>query len=449
MVFKDFQLRQFNPAQILVMGFGFVILVGTILLSMPFASADSHSVGILNALFTSTSAVCVTGLVVVDTGTHWTMFGKAVILTLIQIGGLGFMTTATLGALIIGRKITLKNRIIMQEALNHFNISGVVRLTKYIILLTFSVEALGAVALSTVFIPMHGLAKGIFYSVFHSVSAFCNAGFDVVGGGRSLTPFVTNPTVNFTVMTLIIVGGIGFTVILDLLKVRRFKKLSLHSKFVLTMTAILLVSGFFIFLFLEYDNPATLGELSFGGKLMAAAFQSVTPRTAGFNTIDLASMEQSSKFMTNLFMFIGGSPGSTAGGIKTTTIGLVFLIIYSVIRGKTDVEIFRRRVNKDALNRAITVFGVGITIVIMVTALLTITEVDKDFMDIFFEAVSAFGTVGLSLGITSSLTSLGKLVIIGAMFAGRVGPLTIIIALASRQKYKALLRYPEDKISIG
>ncbi len=339
--------KQLNPAQILVLGFAFIIVLGALILTTPFVTNSGESIGFLKALFTATSAVCVTGLVVVDTGTFWNMGGQIVILILIQIGGLGIMTMATSVALIIGRKISLRSRLIMQEALNQFTLSGVVKLTKYIILMTLFIEGVGAALLATKFVPIYGLEKGIFYGIFHSISAFCNAGFDIMGGGRSLTQYVDNLSVNIIIMSLIILGGLGFTVIMDVVKVKKFKKFSLHSKIVLIMTAALLSIGFVFFFLVEFNNPETLGELSLKGKLTGAMFQSVTTRTAGFNTIDLSQMHDSSKLLSILLMFIGGSPGSTAGGMKTTTVALVVLVVLSVIKGRDDVEFARRRISKD------------------------------------------------------------------------------------------------------
>lgn len=441
--------KQLNPAQILVLGFALIILIGAILLSTPFVTQTGESTGFLKALFTSTSAVCVTGLVVVDTGTHWNMFGQIVILSLIQIGGLGIMTMATSVALIIGRKISLRSRLIMQEALNQFTIQGVVKLTKYILFTTFIIEGIGAFLLAMNFIPEYGVPKGIFFGIFHSISAFCNAGFDIIGGGRSLTQYTENLSVNFIIMSLIILGGLGFTVIIDLLKNRSYKKLTLHSKIVVMMTCVLILVGFVLFFALEFNNPATLQNLSLKGKFSAAMFQSVTTRTAGFNTIDLSQMYDSSKLLTVVLMFIGGSPGSTAGGMKTTTIALIVLLIISVVKGRQDVIFSKRRISFDNVNRALTVVGIGTSLGFIIVFLLSITEKGTSFITLLFEAISALGTVGLSLGYTSSLSPLGQVIIILTMFAGRVGALTIVFALAAKIDNKALIRYPEAKVSVG
>jgi len=443
--------KEMNPGQVLVLGFASVILMGAILLNLPIATQSGQSIGFINAIFTATSAVCVTGLVVVDTGTYWTVFGKAVILLLIQIGGLGFMTMATSMAFIIGKRISLRSRIIMQEALNTFTISGIVRLTKYIIYTTFTIEAIGALLLSFKFIPAYGFKTGIFYSIFHSISAFCNAGFDIIGNGRSLTPFVGDPLVNISIMMLIIIGGIGFTVIIDVfqLATKKVRTLSLHSKFVLVVSGILLLSAFILIFIFEFSNADTIGNLSFGDKILASMFHAVTPRTAGFNTLPMDKLTMPTKFLTIIHMFVGGSPGSTAGGVKTTTVGLVILLVVSVITGKEDIEFSRRRVQTATVMRALAILGIGLLIVITVTLFLSFTEHGMTFMDLFFESVSAFATVGLSLGITSKLSLAGKIIITITMFFGRLGPLTIAMALARRQVKKPLYRYPEGRITVG
>lgn len=439
-----------KPAQVLVLGFAGTILLGTILLMLPISTANGQATSFINSLFTATSAVCVTGLVVVDTGTYWSVFGKTVILLLIQIGGLGFMTMATSIAIILGKKISLRNRLIMQEALNQFSISGVIRLTQYIILTTLGIELVGALLLSIRFIPQFGLKNGFYYAVFHSVSAFCNAGFDIMGNGVSLTKYVSDPLVSIVIMFLIVLGGLGFSVIVDIGRTQSVRKLSLHSKLVISMTFILIVIGFTTVMLFEVKNPDTLGQLDWGGKILAALFHSITPRTAGFNTLNMTQLTLPTLLLTILFMFIGGSPGSTAGGIKTTTFGLIFLKVRSVILGVDDVEFAHRRISKDTINRALAVFFIASFVVITVTAALAITEKDASLEYVLFEAMSAFGTVGLSLGLTPSLSLAGKIVVSAAMFFGRLGPLTIVLALSNRDLSKRkLIRYPEGKIIVG
>ncbi|SHH24253.1 TrkH family potassium uptake protein [Tepidibacter thalassicus] len=440
--------NRLSPAQFMVLGFAIIILLGALFLNLPIASQNGESVGFINALFTSTSAVCVTGLVVVDTGTHWTVFGKTIIIILIQVGGLGFMSMATLFSILIGKKICLHQRLLIQEALNQYDLSGLVRLTRHILVGTFIIEGIGAIILSMVFIPKMGFLKGLGYGVFHAISAFCNAGFDLMGNFSSLTSYTENIVVNIVIMALIILGGLGFTVIFDIIKKRNFSKLTLHSKIVIFMTSFLILIGFILFFAIEYDNPKTLGNLSFKGKIIASMFQSVTTRTAGFNTIDLAAMKDSSKFLTIILMFIGGSPASTAGGIKTATLGVLILAVIAFIKGKEDVEAFGRRISYSVVNKSLGVVAIGLSIVVFVVMSLSLTEVKFDFLDTLFEAVSAFGTVGLSLAGTPNLSLIGRILIALSMFAGRVGALTILFALSNR-KQKNLVRYPEDKVIVG
>jgi trk system potassium uptake protein TrkH len=437
----------FKPTQILAFGFAMLILIGAVLLNLPIASRDGQSIGFINALFTATSAVCVTGLVVADTYTQFNIFGQLMILILIQFGGLGIMTMAMTVFLLLGKRITLRERLVMKEALNQFSISGLVKLTRYILLTTIFFEGIGAIILSFRFVKTYGLLKGVYYGVFHAISAFNNAGFDLVGNYRSLTPFVQDPLVNFVIMGLIIFGGLGFSVIFDIFTVKNFKKLTLHSKVVITATTILLVAGMLVYLALEYSNPKTLGNLPLSSKILVSAFQSVTPRTAGFNTIDISELTTASKYFTILLMFIGASPGSTGGGIKTATFAAIIMMIYTVIASKEDVEIYEKRIPLDNVFKAVAMTVISILIVFISSFLLTITE-DIDFLTLIFEVVSAFGTVGLSLGITRKLTVFGKIIIILTMFIGRVGPLTLAFAIGSRQK-KAHLKYPEEKILVG
>ncbi len=442
------KLIKLNTAEILVLGFAGLILLGSILLTLPIASQNGESVGFVNALFTAASAVAVTGLVVVDTLTHWTTFGHVVILVLIQIGGLGIITMGTLFALVLGRKINFRERVIMQEAMNKITVSGVVRLAKYVLIMTFLFEGIGAVILATRFVPIYGLGKGIWLSVFHSISAFCNAGFDLIGNFQSLTPFVSDPVVSIVVALLIILGGIGFVVILELMEKKSFKKLSLHSKMTLSITGFLLLLGFIIVLALEFDNPETMGNLGFGGKLLSGFFHSVTPRTAGFNTLPMDKLMMGTIVMTIVFMFIGGSSAGTAGGVKVTTLGVILATITSVIKGKQDTESFKRKLPRDLVNRSLTIITLSIGLVILVTFVLSVTE-DATFKETFFEAVSAFGTVGLSLGITTELSTIGKIVITLTMFFGRVGPLTVFMALAERRQASSAIAYPDEEIMIG
>lgn len=432
------------PAQIIVLGFLGIILIGAFLLMLPVSSAEGEATDFIDAVFTSTSAVCVTGLVVLDTGTYWSGFGKFVILSLIQIGGLGFMTITTFGAIIVGKKIGIKNRILMKESLGQENIQGIVNLTKNIFLGTIVIELIGAFLLSTQFVPIFGPKDGIIKSIFHAISAFCNAGFDLMGNFSSLTAFYSNPIVNITIMMLIVSGGLGFTVIFDFIRNRKFKKLSLHSKLALSMTVFLIIFGTIIIYWLEHANLETIGNMSELNKLQVSAFHSVSPRTAGFNTIDLAKLTDSTKFFILILMFIGGSPASTAGGVKTTTIAVLILTMVAFVRNK-DVEAYGRRINYSVVNKAMTIMVIAFFIIISGAMMISIWNPELEFMDILFEVVSAFGTVGLTLGITTKLTGFSKLVLVLIMFAGRVGALTIVMALAGRDK-KIDYQLPEGTV---
>ncbi len=443
-------IKRLKPVQILAVGFLTVILIGAILLTLPISSASGESTPFLSSLFTSTSAVCVTGLVVVDTGTYWSIFGQIVIMLLIQIGGLGFMSFATLTAFLLGRRITLRERLVMQEALNSFSIQGLVKLAKYTLIGTFTIEGIGAILLSTRFIPDYGFLKGIYFGIFHAVSAYCNAGFDLIGGFRNMMPYQESIIVNVTIMSLIVIGGIGFTVQSELYMNRDLKKLSLHTKIVLITTAALILGGALFFFLLEYNNPNTLKPLSPNGKVLASFFASVTPRTAGFNTIDTTQMTMPSKLVTILLMYIGASPGSTGGGIKTTTFAILFFTVISVIKGREDTEVFGRRIPKELIYRALSLVAISLTIIIVDILILSMTEQGAQLIEIVYETVSAFGTVGLSLNFSSRLTSIGRIIIISTMYIGRVGPLTLALAFAQKQlKNGSSIKYPEEKVLIG
>lgn len=434
-----------NPPRVLVLGFLALILMGGILLSIPQATASGNNTSFLDALFTSASASCVTGLVVLNTADHWSIFGQVIILLLIQAGGLGIMTMATIVSLIAGKKISLKERLIIKEQMNQETLSGLVKLIRYVIFLTFAIEALGAVFLSFSFIPIYGIKKGIWFSVFHSISAFCNAGFDITGD--SLMSFTNSYLTITTISLLIIIGGIGFAVILDIAKNRRWARLGLHTKLVLTISGGLLLLGSVFFFILEYSNPDTLGSMSFIEKIFAAVFASVVPRTAGFNSIDVSLMRESSAFLTIILMFIGGSPGSTAGGIKTVTFGVILISTISIIRGNRDTEAFKKTINPEIISKSLAIVTAGMGLVLFMAFVLTITE-GKEFLDVLFESASAFATVGLSRGITPDLTDIGKVIIMLTMYAGRVGPLTMAFAIGYNKKHRRY-KYSEGHISVG
>ncbi len=448
-LFKNVNIK---PTQIIVIGFAVIILIGSILLSFPIASRNCERIGFINAFFTATSAVCVTGLVVVDTYTHWSLFGQIVILLLIQVGGLGFMTMATLFSFILRRRISLKERLIIVESLNQYSLQGVIRLVKRVLFGTLIFESIGVLFLSLRFIRDFGIISGIYKGIFHAISAFCNAGFDVMGQyGQftSLTAYSGDITVNLVVIVLIIIGGLGFTVWDDVYKAKSFKALHLHSKLVLFITGILLLFGFVSFFLIEFNNTGTIGSLNVKDKTMMSFFQSVTTRTAGFNTINFSSMRNASVFITILLMFVGGSPGSTAGGIKTTTMGVLMFTAISVIKGRQDTEMFRRRISYTAVTRAFTITLFGALIVSFATITLTTFE-NVSLVEALFESASAFGTVGLSMGITPDLGLIGKITLIVTMFIGRVGVLTMALAfLAKSQDKDNTYRYRQEKVMVG
>lgn len=460
---KKLKLKNANigPAQILVAGFLITILIGTGLLSLPIASKGNESLPFVDTLFTATSSVCVTGLTVVNTSAHWSLFGKVVIISLIQIGGLGFMTLVSMLFVLLGKKITLRDRLIMQEALSQDTTAGIVRFTKQIVKGTLIVEGVGALFLSARFVPEYGLLKGIWYSVFHSISGFCNAGFDIIGDS-SMGPYVGDPIVNMTLVALIVVGGLGFGVWMDLISGLQnkmttnnkftwkqiFNKLALHTKLVLTITFSLIGLGFLFFFLAEFTNPGTLGALSFKEKILAALFQSVSPRTAGFNTIALESMRDASKFTMMILMFIGGSPAGTAGGIKTTAAGVLVLCAISTVKGKESTEVFKRRIPFKAILRSLAVIMISLGVILGITIILSFTE-DAQFIDLFFEAISGFATVGSTLGVTANLSVAGKIIMIINMFIGRLGPVTMVVAIMIKQgETKKLIQYPEEKVII-
>jgi trk system potassium uptake protein len=444
---SKFNWLRLSPPQILVLGFAAIIFIGTALLMLPISISTGEPLEFIDALFTSTSATCVTGLVVVDTGTTFSSFGEVVIMLLIQIGGLGFMTMATLFALALKRRISLKDRLILQEAMNQSSMEGIVRLIRRVLLYSLIIEACGAVILSIRWAFDMPLGQAIYYGVFHAVTMFNNAGFDLFGDFRSLTGYVYDPVVNVVVMFLIVSGGIGFIVLSDLIDFRKQRRLSLHSKVVLTMTATLLLVGFIVILIFEFTNPRTLGSLNWGGKFFGALFQSVTPRTAGANTIDITGLRQATQFFIVILMFIGASPGSTGGGIKTTTFTIMVGAVIAMMRGREDIVMFRYRLAQERVLKALTIALLALLLVLTVSMILSTTE-EGDFLEILFETTSAFGTVGLSMGLTPDLTVFGKVLISITMFAGRLGPLTLAYALGPK-KGKELYRHPEGKMIIG
>jgi trk system potassium uptake protein TrkH len=436
--------RHLTPPQLMVLGFLGVILIGSILLTTPWAVQQGNP-DFLTSLFTSTSAVCVTGLVVVDTGSHWTTFGQIVILFLIQIGGLGIMSFATFFALLLGRRIQFRQRIIMQQAIGKTSVQGIVDIFRYLLIISFSIEAIAAIILAVHWAPIMSIGEALWFGLFHSVSAFNNCGMDLFGDFKSLTGYTGDILVNLVISSLIIIGGLGFIVLYELYHYRKSRSLSIHSRVVLWTTLALIITGTILILVLEYNNA--LKGLSPGVKILAAYFQSVSPRTAGFNTIDLTAILLPTQLIIVLLMFIGGSPGSTAGGVKTSTFTLMLAAIFGILRGKKDTEIFKRRIPfNDVLNGLSIILLAGM-LVFLIAGLLSLTN-HFNFIRLLFEATSAFGTVGLSLGLTPYLDSFGRILIIITMFTGRLGPLTIGYALAYKEKQPEIT-YPEGRVMIG
>ena len=432
-------------------GYLVIILIGTVLLMLPAATRGTGSTGLSDCFFTATSATCVTGLVRFDTFSHWTMFGQLVILGLIQIGGIGFMTIAILVMVLTKRKIHLSQRSLMQNSISAPQIGGIVRMTKFIALGTLLIEGIGAVLLSFDFIPRFGIGKGIYFALFHSVSAFCNGGFDLMGGVTgefsSLTGMVGNWYVCAVIMLLIFVGGLGFFVWHDLLTQRfRFGRLKLQSKMVLTISVGLVIVGALVMALLEWNQPAYAG-LSPGEKNNAALFQSVSVRTAGFNTVDLAAMSEGGIFVMICLMFIGGSTGSTAGGIKTTTFWILCVSIFVTFRRKKNIEMFGRRVEEGITRTASCVFMTYLLLSVAVSVIISALE-GLPLLTALFESVSAVATVGLTLGVTPGLGMVSKLLLAFLMLCGRVGSITMLLAFSS-EKRVTNSRLPLEKVQVG
>ena len=447
----SFNRRKLTYTQMIVLSFFFLILSGAVLLTLPISSRAFEWTSFIDALFTATSASCVTGLVIADTYTHWSVFGQVVILTLIQIGGLGVMTCIALISLFLKRRISLGERRLLMQSAGSLHISGIVKLLKRILMGTAIVEGTGVIILSFVFCPKMGFFPGLWNAIFHSVSAFCNAGFDLMGKygeytGLSSAGFQFNPIVNLTIMALIVTGGIGFVVWTDVARHKfNFQKYELHSKIALITTAFLLVSGTILFFIFEYNKA--FDGFTFGQKVLASMFQSVTPRTAGFNTIDEATLSESGKALTTVLMFIGGSPGSTAGGIKTTTFAVLILSALAAAKRYGNVTVFKRKLDYNTILQASSILTVYIACVF--TAVLIICALEPySLTQVLFETVSAIGTVGLTLGITPTLCAGSKIVLTLLMFIGRVGGLTLMLVLAERRINIKISR-PTSQILIG
>jgi len=445
-------LSKIRPAQFVVLSFAAVITLGTLLLWLPISSQSGKFTPFIDALFAATSATCVTGLVVRDTGTYWSLFGQIVILLLIQMGGLGYMTLATFFPIILGRKVGLIDRVRLAETLSVSSLKGIMLLAKYVLFSVLLVEGVGALVLFLRFLFLMPPLKAIYFGVFHAVSAFCNAGFDVMGTFSgpysSLTYFRGDVLVNLTICFLIIVGGIGFMVVANLVRHFRYREpLALHTKIVLISTAVLLVFGTLIILGMEFNNSGTLASLPLGEKILASFFQAVTPRTAGFNTLNLSSMNVGTLMFIAMLMFIGASPGGTGGGVKTSTLAVLLATIRSTVKGYGDAVIFGRQIPTYLIRKALSVVVLSFLLVCLVSLLLSITE-PFVFTSILFEVASGFGTVGLSTGITPDLTTAGKLFIIFTIFSGRVGTLSLVTALILRRR-ETRLRYPQEDVIVG
>ena len=443
-----------RPERRSLLGFALIILLGAALLCLPCATRAGQQTTALTALFTATSATCVTGLVVVDTWQHWTLFGQLVILALIQIGGLGFMSIAVIFAFLTRRQISMRERMLLSASLNIDELSGVIRLTKRVALATFCFEGIGAALLAARFVPEFGVADGIYKGVFHSISAFCNAGFDLMGkrgAFSSLTGYADDPVVCLTISTLIVVGGLGFFVwgeIAARITQGKRRRLAVDTRLVLVMTALLLVIGTAGFYVCERENPATLGSMDAPQQLLAAVFQSVTYRTAGFNTVDLSAARDTTTLMSYVLMLVGGSPGSTAGGIKTTALAIIVLTMRATLTGKRDVNVFRRRIPWMLVRSAVTLFCLGCSISLL-SAFVLMAADGLPLNGALFETISAFATVGLTMGYTSSLSTVSRLCLIAEMYIGRVGILTLGLGILTRRVAEPDCQYPDANIRIG
>lgn len=445
-----------STTQVILLGFLGVILVGSGLLVLPFATKSGVSVGYLDALFTATTSTCVTGLVTLTTVDTWSVFGQIVILILIQIGGLGVITVSSCLLLLLHRKIGVKDSHLIQDAFNLNTLAELGKFVKKVVIGTLIIEALGALLYMTVFIPDFG-TKGIWIAVFNSVSAFCNAGIDIVSAD-SLSAYACNPMANFVTCTLVVLGGLGYIVWWDVIRVMRewktykfksFQRLTLHSKIVLTVTSVLIFGGALLFLLFEYNNPLTMGNYHFFDKLQMSFFQSVMTRTAGFSSVSQAGLTNGSAMLSILLMFIGGSPVGTAGGVKTVTVFVLFAMTLSTVTNKNETTVFHRTLSRQAIGKAMAVVGVFMSIVIISTLLLAVAMPEASALDLIYETVSATATVGLSRNLTASLNAWGKLVITGTMYLGRVGPISLLIAFRTKKEIPNIIKNPTEEISVG
>ena len=442
--------KRISKEQVIALGFLIIIILGTLLLMLPVSSRDGRATSFLDALFTATSAGCVTGLVVVDTYTHWSLFGQIVIICLIQVGGLGFISIGIIIALLLGRRVSLRHRGLMQESVNTLQIGGMVRLTKKMIVGTLIFEGIGALILSIRFAFIMNPARAVFYGIFHSVSAFCNAGFDLLGcygEYNSLCGFEGDWTINLTISALVIIGGLGFVVWDDISKNKlNIKRYRLHSKIVLAVTAFLLVAGTILFLIFEWNN--TMAGMNAPTRFLASFFSSVTPRTAGMNSVDTGALTPASKLLTMILMFIGGSPGSTSGGAKTTTLFVMVAYLWTTMRGKYGIDVFGRRLKEDVVRKAALVIGFNMLLFITGAMVIFALQPELGFSDVIFEVISGISTVGMTTGITRSLGTVSRIVIILLMYCGRIGSLSFALSF-SENKRVVPLQQPEEEINIG
>lgn len=442
---RTFDKATENPAFILSMGFLILISLGGLILSTSFVTQTGTRTGIIDSFFVAASASCVTGLSPVNTGHYWNTLGQVVIIILIQIGGLGIMTLASLIPLLLRKKIGIKSRQILKEQLNVESMAGMVKLFKYVLVFTLVAEGLGALLLSFRFVPSYGLGKGIWYSVFHSISAFCNAGFDILGD--SIYPLRKDLLVNITIMALIVTGGLGFMVTSEIFYKRDIKKISTHSKLVLVINLALILVGAIGFFILESIQGGVLVGEGASGSITESFFQSISARTAGFYSVNLSNIKDSTSLLLMGLMFIGGSPGSTAGGIKTTTFGVLVLSTYSIIKKQREPVVFKKHISDESIKKALSIFMISFAIVLLVTFIITITD-DFDLIDTLYETVSALATVGATRGITDQLSNIAKVLIGLCMYLGRIGPMTMAFAFGLEADEK-LIRYPESFISLG
>ena len=434
-----------NPPLYLTLGFAILIIIGGCILSLPIFTRSGKATNLVDSIFVASSASCVTGLTTVNTAEHWNTYGHILILILIQIGGLGVMTLATLFPLLLRKKIGLKSRQILKEQLNIDTLQGIMKLFRYVLVFTFLVEILGAILLSLRFVPIFGMAKGLWYSIFHSVSAFCNAGFDLLGD--SIYPYRNDNLINITLMSLVVIGGLGFMVTAEIFRKKSFEKLSIHAKLVLIISASLIVIGTLAFYLIESQAGGVLYKEGFKNSIMQSAFQSISARTAGFYSVKLNQMHDTSVLLLIILMVIGGSPGSTAGGLKTTTFGVLLLSTISIFKQEDEVTIFNKHIEPKIIRKALAIIMVYLGLIFIVIFILSLSENFK-VIDISYEVSSAFATVGASRGITGDLSTLGKILITISMYLGRIGPMTMAYSLGLKSKTK-YIRYPEANISIG